>query len=170
MDSLNGKQYSSQASAFRAVRNYEARTGRPLQCAVNQLDEGCFEVLADEGSNSMREQQQQQLEKQQHSKTPWFSKVGKGVMLGSSGKKDSIFICDASNASWVAELPAGLESEANAAFIVTACNSFERMREALRELLAAEVYADGEGLVRVADSGAAANARAALQAAEGGTR
>src|SRR5690242_19371729 len=67
----------------------------------------------------------------EHNPLPWYVKDGKGVMLGSSGKKDSIFICDRSAGTWVAELPAGKESEANAEFIITAVNSHAELVAAL---------------------------------------
>jgi hypothetical protein len=70
----------------------------------------------------------------EHSPLPWYVKDGKGVMLGSSGKKDSIFICDRSAGTWVAELPAGKESEANAELIVTAVNSHAELVAALEQL------------------------------------
>jgi hypothetical protein len=71
------------------------------------------------------------LREGEHNPLPWYVKDSKGVMLGSSGNKGAIFICDRSAGTWVAELPAGKESEANAALIVRAVNAHAALVQAL---------------------------------------
>jgi hypothetical protein len=82
----------------------------------------------------------------EHNPLPWYVKDGKGIMLGSSGKKDSIFICDRSAGTWVAELPAGKESQANAEFIVTAVNSHDDLIAALEQFVDASREQDQTAL------------------------
>ncbi len=64
----------------------------------------------------------------------WYLKDGKGVFLGSSGNKDSIFICSRAT-TWLAELPAGKESEQIAHQIVREHNSWQQLRQACEAAL-----------------------------------
>lgn len=71
-------------------------------------------------------------------------KDGRGIMIGSSGKPKSIFICSSDAKTWIAELPEGKESEAWVAKIVSRFNAHSALVEALKQIEAHHYAMKGE--------------------------
>ena len=76
----------------------------------------------------------------EHTALPWIFKDGAWI-IGPAGNR----VAEVYNWS--------TRYLANGEFIVTACNCHADLLEALKNLLASSIYADGEGMVHVSEGG-----------------